>query len=431
MKRFLSIPIVLAILLSLLIPAGAAADKQTAELKFNKDNGTYRIMQVSDTQEFIVSSTLAQEYLYETVALKKPDLIVLTGDNISSGGAGWGTKLMAKWMITYSINRLMKVFDRIYKDFGVPMTMVYGNHDNEVGEEMFSRAEQFAVYAKHDSFVGYYVDDADGKTKDHQGQHYGTHNLIIKDSEGKTPAANLWMFDSGSYDTYGGYSNVQTQQIEWFKAQNQATGSLPSLTFQHIIVPEIYDFLTPVAGISDGISSEEQAAKNVYQRTFVDADGKKYYKTISRDLPNGVEGVLCEAPCPGEFNYGQYAALSEAGNVLAMFFGHDHVNTFEVLRDDGPDLINSPCSAFGSYGDLETRGVRLITLDEKNLTTYETELYTYQEHYADSKLGTARFEMYNKNGVGGHFLDYISFLPAIGIVNVYNCVAGFVTGLFK
>ena len=382
MKRMLCFLAALPLCLCLAVPAAAAADPAEAPgLKFRQD-GTFKILQITDTQEFILSGAITQEFIYDLVKSEKPDLIVLTGDNVSTGGANSFPKFIAKIMAWFSIHNLMKVFDKVYKKFGVPVTMVFGNHDNEAAEKGVTRADQFAMYAKHKCFIGYYAPEADEGTGDKQGQHYGTHNLIVKDKTGTTPKFNLWMFDSGSYDPAGGYSWVQTPQIEWFKETHKKWGKLPSFAFQHIIVPEIYDYLT---------------------------QGK---------LPAGTQGELREDPCPGKTNQGQYAALC-ANNVLALFVGHDHTNTFELYPQGKTALINSPCSGFGSYGDIDLRGARIITL--KDDMSYTTRLLRYQNYYGPDKLREARLAMYQKQGPVSSALDWISFQPLFWLLGVFSC----------
>jgi len=412
MKRILSLLAALALCLCLIVPAAAAdspagaADAASAGLKFK--NGAFKIIHVSDTQEFLLSSPITQEFLYELAEKEKPDLFILTGDNTSTGGASGFPAFIAKLLVKSGVDSLMRVFDRIYKDFGIPMTMVFGNHDNEVGPDKVTRAEHFAMYAAHPSFIGYYVEAADKGTgkDDEQGDHYGTHNILVKNSAGTAPAFNLWMFDTGSYDPAGGYSCVQPQQIAWFEAENAKTGNLPSFAFQHIIVPEIYDELTPGA----------EGAENTFTRDFV-IGGANVKKTISSTLPTGVKGTLREAPCPGQHNQGQYAALSSA-NVLAMFFGHDHVNTFELELDGKPDLVNSPCSGFGSYGDIDLRGVRVIDLKED--MTYTSKVFTYQTYYSytPNVLRDTRLAMYQEIGAAAQILDWFSFSPLFWLMGL-------------
>jgi len=384
MKRTISMLAALALCLCLAIPS-TAVDAGAANLKFKRD-GTFKIIHVTDTQDFLLSGEITQEFLYDLAAAEKPDLFVLTGDNIASSGAKVFPKFLAKLLVKASVDNLMRAFDRIYRDFGIPVTMVFGNHDNECGPGKVSRAEQFAMYAAHECFAGRYIPEADEGTEDEQGQHYGTHNLVIKNSAGTANAFNLWMFDSGSYDLDGGYSGVQTPQIDWFERTNEAMGRLPSFAFQHIIVPEVFDFLTP-----------------------------------ERTLPAGTRGELREPPCPGRSNDGQYEAL-RAGGVLALFTGHDHVNTFELRVDGGTDLVNSPCTGFGSYGDLDLRGARVITLRDSDLSTYETEVVTFQGFYGPNTLRRARLDMYQSMSTAATLLDWISFKPMLWLLGLFKPV---------
>jgi len=382
MKRIASLLFAIALLCGCLMVASAAESPAHAGLQCKPD-GSFKIIQVSDLQEFLISSTISAQFLYDLAKNEKPDLFVLTGDNVSTGAAAYFPGNLGRAAVRLSIDGMMRAFDRIYRDFGIPVTMVFGNHDNEAGPDCVSRAEQFAMYAAHESFIGYYIPGADEGTDDEQGQHYGTHNLLVYDRWGEAPVFNLWMFDSGSYDERGGYSCVQEPQIAWFNETNEALGALPSISFQHIIVPEIYGFLTP-----------------------------------DKKLPEGTNGVMREDPCPGQYNDGQFAAMEEAGSVLAMFFGHDHVNTFE-LRREGVDLVNSPGSGFGSYGDIDLRGVRVITLHEGNPGAYGTYCVFYQSYYSGPLRG-ARLRMFQALGSTATLIDIFTFNPLLWAMGLFR-----------
>jgi len=388
MKRIVSILAALALALCLAIPAAGAnaqraVDAQSAGLKFKPD-GTFKIIQVSDTQEFFFSSTITQDFLYDLAKNERPDLFVLTGDNVRSADAKQHPAFFAKLFVRAGVENLMCAFDRIYRDFGIPMTMVYGNHDNEAGQDIVTRAEQFAMYARHECFVGYYIPAADEGTEDDQGQHYGTHNIVIKNSAGTAPAFNIWMFDSGAWDPRGGYSCVQRPQIDWFESANDALGKLPSLAFQHIIVRDVLDFFGP-----------------------------------GNTLPAGTQGEKRKNPGPSRYNEGQYAALNAAGNVLAVFSGHDHTNTF-VLQLPGTDIVNSPGTGFGSYGDVDLRGVRVITLDESDLSGYGTDTLHYMSYYGQGGLRQSRLEMYQARSTAATLLDWMSFKPLLWLLGLFR-----------
>jgi len=386
-------------------PSARLRDAESEHLTFDAD-GTFKIIQVADLQEFLLSSAISLEFIRDLAEKEQPDLFVLTGDNIASGAAKIFPKFIAKWLVKTSINSFMKRFDKIYKKFGIPVTMVYGNHDNEASEKKVSRAEQFAMYAAHPSFAGYYIPAADEGTEDKDGQHYGTHNIIVKDSMGANPVFNIWLFDSGSYDLTDGYSGVQTAQVEWFKKTNAALG-VPSIAFQHIVVPEVFDALTPAA----------ETDENTIRQDFME-NGERVSKWFSKTLPAGTVGELREAPCPGMFNEGQFAALNDGG-VKALFFGHDHVNSF-ALELDGTDLINTPSAAFGSYGDIDIRGARIITVSQADDYDYTSKLVTLQDYCGGSKLQQSRLKMYHKLYTFAAVLDFFSFRPLLWIAGLFD-----------
>jgi len=127
------------------------------------------------------------------------------------------------------------------------------------------------------------------------------------------------------------------------------------MSFQHIIVPEVYDALGMIK-IPVGIG----------EWTF---GGQAYLP-----IPNfgAFTGYVFEPPCPSHINGGQFDAWVETGDVMATFYGHDHVNDFTTSYK-GIDITTVPTVGCNSYSNDINRGVGLITLDENDLTTYEYE----------------------------------------------------------
>lgn len=348
MKKIIALILSAALLIALAAIPGSAAGKDEAVLKF-KEDGTFRIMQFTDTQDGPALKSATAMFLRDSIETYKPDLIVLTGDNISGGSCTTVTLAEA------AIARFMTIFE----DYGAPVAAVFGNHDSEC---LANREMQMEMYEKYDCFIGCAGEDLTG---------CGTYNLPILSSDGSKVAYNIWMFDSltyneesdatipGTFPTYpendlGGYACVHKDQIDWYvKTSNELKAEnggepVPSLLFQHIVVPEIFDAL-----------DKNEAGEWI--------------------LPEGAEGVMNETPCPPQYSNGQFDAALAQGDVKAMFFGHDHKNTYKV-NHKGIDLVNTPGSGFGSYGD-ENRGVRIIDLDESDLSTYETELVTWRNFY--------------------------------------------------
>ena len=337
---------------------GAKREKCT-RLSFN-DDGKLRILQIADVQEAIWVSSVEKLLLFEAVRQTKPDLIVLTGDNI----AGYSAE--KKWGATFAIRQVMDILSL----FHTPIAAVFGNHDDE-GTEL-TKLDQMDVYESYPTFIGCRGVVAE-KTVDKTVINVGTYNLpVYADKCSDEVAFNIWCFDSGNYNPdnrYGGYGYVFPEQLEWYVEKSnelkKANGGVPvpSIAFQHIIPPQIAEALQEVPEGTPGA---------------VDFAGKWYTLPEDTDL---TKNHLSEAPCPPNLDfapgYAEVETMLAQGDVNAIFCGHDHVNGFSVPYK-GIDLVTSPGCTYGSYND-DNRGFRLITIDKNNPTAHESELLLASE----------------------------------------------------
>ena len=348
-KALLAVVLCAAMLVAAASPAFAAVDNNDV-LRFNKD-GKFKIMQISDTQDIDVPREATIMFMEKALDAEKPDLVVFTGDQLAGG------KIETAEGVYAGIKAILQpVVDR-----GIPFTVVFGNHDNDDGCPV-SRDEQFAYYQ---TFPGCLAYDA---VPEMYGT--GTHNLPIYASEGSETKFNLWMIDSNDYDRVnGGYDYVHQDQIDWYektsKALEEKEGHLvPSIAFQHIIVPEVAELLV------DSPFSGENAISKV-----INGENK-----LLMLKPGKASGILLEFPCPSNTNSGEFASWKERGDVIAASFGHDHINTF-VGNVDGIDLVMCPGVTFQSYGRYITRAVRIFELDENDPWSYDTHLYKFTDAF--------------------------------------------------
>lgn len=377
MKKILSVLLAVVIAFGVLVVANAETSA-TEKLQFDKD-GNFRIMQISDIQDGTVLTPATKKFLKEVVLDAQPDIIVLTGDNISAGSSTVGIHAIDLQLVKRGISNYMSVFEEI----GIPVAVVFGNHD---AEELVTKEEQMEFYSAYDCCIA--VDEGSALSG------CGTYNVpIYSSTDASKVAYNLWMIDSNMYDA-DGYDHVHQDQLGWYvktsnELKEQNGGKIvPSMMFQHIIVKEIYDII------------EEIPAAEKDKREYVESDGK-YYAFNSENYKTG---EINEMPCPPAKNGGQFDAVVKQGDVVAMFFGHDHKNTFEV-NYKGVDLINSPTSGFGSYGD-RGRGVRIIDLKE-NSTEYKTSIITYIDFYEGNDYMLSQYELYaNESSVGEVILAF-------------------------
>lgn len=378
LKRTISILMSVVLLCSCAVLAGAKTSEEAdTHLQYGKD-GKFRIMQISDIQDYFPMKIATKKVLKKVLATYPVDLIVLTGDNIAS------TSLVRPYA-ALAINEFMSLLEKN----GTPVVMVYGNHDDE--RTTANKAFQMKVYERYKCFIGC------------SGEDFGESNLgtyyvpIYSSADKNVMVSNIWMIDSGTYNDendLGGYGCVTKKQIDWYKAASEKLErengkKIPSLMFQHIVVPEIWDALD---------EHDEQVAGSVGH------NGKFY------TLPEGAKGTLAETPCPPNYSNGQFDAVLERGDVMAMFFGHDHVNSYEI-EYRGVDLVNTPGVGFRSYNS-EEEGVRLITLDENEPGSYETEIVTYFDLFDRDDEAANYLFMSDSSTVAdsehfGYFLKYI------------------------
>ncbi len=348
-KALLAVVLCAAMLLAAASPAFAAVDNNDV-LRFNKD-GKFKIMQISDTQDIDIPREATIMFMEKALDAEKPDLVVFTGDQLAGG------KIETAEGVYAGIKAIVQpVVDR-----GIPFTVVFGNHDSDDGCPV-SRDEQFAYYQ---TFPGCLAYDA---VPEMYGT--GTHNLPIYASEGNETKFNLWMIDSNDYDREnGGYDYVHQDQIDWYENTSKVLEAkeghlVPSIVFQHIIVPEVAELL-----VDSPFSGENALSKKI--------NGENKLLMLK---PGKASGILLEFPCPSDTNSGQFASWKARGDVIAATFGHDHINTF-VGNVDGIDLVMCPGVTFQSYGRYITRAVRIFELDENDPWSYDTHLYKYTDAF--------------------------------------------------
>lgn len=320
------------------------ADDASA-LRFNSD-GQFKIMIFADSQDNEELEETTTQLMTEALAKYTPDLVVYLGDNTVSGS--YETHYTG---IEAILAPTIKA--------GVPFAVVFGNHDQEnVGGDKESLLEAYKEIGGELCL-----------TYDAAPEIYGcgNSNLKILSSDGKNTAFNLWFFDSGSTlvlddGSRDGYDYIRKDQIEWYEktetALKAANGgkTVPSMAFQHIIVPDIY--------------------KAIYSIELpFETDGYTYEGVTYLPVPSfsKYNGIILEPCSPSYRNEGQFDAWVEHGDVIAMFCGHDHINDFQTEYQD-IGIVNVPTVGGNAYHDNISRGVGLITLDEKDLTTYEYEM---------------------------------------------------------
>ena len=319
-------------------------------LRFNSDH-KFKIMQIADTQEIPAVSPDTLSLINNALDREKPDLVIFTGDQIK----GYSKKFKKDpAIIEGTIDTLVEPIAKR----NIPFMVTYGNHDAQCGVD---NRGQYKFYAKYDNFISGNLRNADD---------VGTADIQIYSSTEDKPVFELYIIDShGKAKDGTGYAPVDKKQIEWYVSRREQLKAengdyLPSLVFQHIPVPEVFDVIKKVPKGAKGAVPAYGAHENEF---FVLND-----ETIAEG------GFMLESPASPDVNTGEFEAMSEKGDVLGIYVGHDHNNSF-VVKYKGVDLGYTQGAGFNVYGPGENRGVRIFELDETAPREYKTHTATFKE----------------------------------------------------
>ncbi|WQF76998.1 Putative calcineurin-like phosphoesterase domain, ApaH type, metallo-dependent phosphatase [Colletotrichum destructivum] len=314
-----------------------------------REDGKFRIVQISDTHMVTgvgvckdaidahgkdlpesEADPLTVGFIGRILDVEKPDLVVLTGDQLHHD-------------IPDSKSALFKVVAPIIER-SIPFAAVFGNHDSE-GTYALSRAAQMSILQD----LPFSLCEPGPEHVDGIGNFY---LQVLAPAPSQLPLSTLYFLDSHgripSEIQNPDYDPIKQSQIDWFtdtsraqrlareKDDSESSCFHLSLAFQHIPLPEFRD---PYLSIR-----------------------------------NGQQGEPPETP---SLNSHFYAALVEGG-VSALGCGHDHVNNFCALlpqqtpqkggkpTQSGPWLCYGGGSGFGGYcsygGKRYHRGARVWEL---------------------------------------------------------------------
>ena len=349
-------------------------------------NGKFKIIQIADIQDTADLDGETLRLIEAALDKEKPDLAVLTGDQVK----GYARSMKSEANVEKTIGRIAAPFEAR----GVPFTLAFGNHDCEgvPAEKQLARYMASPVCAAFDS------PGISG---------CGNHNLVIEGSHGK-PALNIYMLDSHGNAGLGGYEPLEADQIAWYREtrealKEQAGDYVPSLLFQHVPVAAAYRLLIP----------HEKKVKGSI-RGFAGFKNKYYTLDESKIYPGGRH---LETLCVPVSDAGLFEAALERGELLGMYFGHDHKNSF-AGPVEGIDLGYSPGCGFAAYGDGVHRGVRVFEFGETDVRAYKTQVLTYGELFHRKRVSSLKHWMTDQtpSSVDDAIAKGIKLLVALGVL---------------
>ena len=270
------------------------------------------------------ADTRTLEFVGKILDDEKPDLVVLSGDQVNGDTAPDAETAIFKYAELFIKRK-------------VPYVTIFGNHDDE---KTLGRKEQMEIIES----LPYSLSQAGPEDIDGVGNYYIE---ILARGTSHHSALTIYLLDTHAYSpderTYHGYDWLKRSQIDWFKSTAEGlkedhkkyTHTHMDLAFIHIPLPEY--------------RIEEQTK-----------------------FGGWLEGVT--APF---YNSGFRDALVEQG-VLMVSCGHDHANDYCALSKDGEQNKLWMCYAggsgfggYGGYGGIH-RKLRVFEIDmnEAMIRTY-------------------------------------------------------------
>ena len=270
-------------------------DAETFQVRIPADRD-FRILQLTDLHlGFGLISKgrdrLAVDAGRIIIKRSRPDMIVLTGDSVFPFLPKAGTLNNRK-----QAKKLMAFLD----GFQIPYTLVFGNHDCEMGSTC-NKEELTQLYKK-----GKYCIFTEGRRN-----LTGVGNFLIElvDNSGKV-LLPLVMLDSNMYREggwfYSGFDCIKEDQVDWcmerLNALKQQDPDIKAMAFFHM----------PLREFKEAYEKMKLGDKSVLYRHGSVGEKNEYFG-ISK-----YEGTF-------------FDRAVENGVIKWMFCGHDHLNTLSLI----------------------------------------------------------------------------------------------------
>lgn len=312
-------------------------DMQTIDLTATR-NPT-RDMQIKETYfkngEYEMEARTYRE-VRAVVEQTRPDLIVLTGDNVYGEFDDKGT--------------MQKELVELMESFGIPWAVTFGNHDNE--SDMGLRWQQQTFYNAPNCLYtpGTVTGNANYSIMlTREGTPAWV--LYLLDTNGCHPVGNPWAPEEGihennvDYNLLEGEECLRPDQIKWFidtaETVNKNVGHIvPSLGFFHIAIHAFYTAFSEKYGYSGEVPFAPAS--------YADGDWGEIHEKFKDTLDADDEFF--------------HAALRLG--MRGMFVGHQHKNDASVLWK-GMRLTFGVKSGRATYWRPGVTGGTLITLGKE------------------------------------------------------------------
>ena len=296
----------------------------------------FRILNLTDTQlsdaewaEGRFEGKLLRDTVTDLVKKTDPDLITISGD--------------LAWAGHYESYRNLA---ELMNSFDIPWAPVFGNHDNQGGEERVLKAAQILTESegcllqpgKPQLGCGNYVIgiEEDGRL---------IHGVILMDSHDRTP------YTDENGNTILGWGDVIPEQLVWYEEQIDKLIGMGAKESSLVLHIPLYAY--------------REAAAAAFKKG-IDLKSVEPYNGMQKDCFNeGYEdsfGVCYEGIASYPADNGFFNIITRRDHTKTVICGHDHVNSF-AIKYKGVNLIYSLKTGCGCYWDKRLNGATLLEIN--------------------------------------------------------------------
>lgn len=300
-----------------------------------KENGTFRILMVSDIQETVNYDPRAVEGLRAMIQAKKPDLVIWGGDNCD------GRKVKTR----EELQSYLEIFTLPMEETRTPWMHVYGNHDYDVAVPVREQSELYESYPH--CISGHTPEDIPGVCN---------YMIPIRVHDSERTAFCIFAFDT----------------------HHKEPELRPGVTVDQLMLPhrppyyrkwDIIRFEQQMWYWNTSKTLEAREGRTVPALAVMHVAPHEINLVAENPKESGLTGEIEELMQCGVLNSGIFATMLERGDVKIIAAGHSHDDTTDGVYG-GIRFCLDGCAGFTPYSQDKSRGGRIFDLNEDG--SYET-----------------------------------------------------------
>lgn len=292
----------------------SGAQKGSVDLKLKVgEDGRFDILQMADIQFVGAIGENSLKVMDATIASSNPDLIVLTGDQISPEYL-----VGQKWKAKKILNQITSYFD----GKKIPWTAAFGNHDGSCG--VITKREMLEIYQKSAYFIGGLEQSESWETYiNEEEDSYCNYFIPVYDGDKVTHGVMLLDCMSCLVGPYDGYTQGQ---IDFYNQMSEKYKGVEFSVYTHEPTEE-------------------------FQTMYDNRENKDVVPQFLGEIESPEDGIVYYPTKNPESNELLRESMKSNKNVKGIYAGHDHTSNFAGVYKMSDDY-----SVVLAYGRMSSYG---------------------------------------------------------------------------